>query len=80
MSYNANHYDARANEDIVDIPTAIGVVPRRLASNLSIMDYKHVKGVEVSTAYNPQMMLYTLGALEIFDGIYDINSVRMTIY
>ena len=29
---------------------------------------------------NPQMMLYALGALEIFDGIYDIDSVRMTIY
>ena len=26
------------------------------------------------------MMLYALGALEIFDGIYDIDSVRMTIY
>lgn len=26
------------------------------------------------------MMLYALGALEIFDGIYDIDTVRMTIY
>ena len=38
------------------------------------------KGVEVSAVDNPQMMLYALGALEIFDGIYDIDSVRMTIY
>ena len=29
---------------------------------------------------NPQMMLYALGALEIFDGIYDIDTVRMTIF
>lgn len=28
----------------------------------------------------PAMMLYALGALEIFDGIYDIDTVRMTIY
>ena len=36
MSYNANHYDARADEDIVDVLTAISVVSRRLASNLNI--------------------------------------------
>ena len=47
---------------------------------LNIVDYKHGKGVEVSAEKNPQMMLYALGALEIFDGIYDIESVRMTIY
>ena len=47
---------------------------------LNIVDYKHGKGIEVSAEKNPQMMLYALGALEIFDGIYDIETVRMTIY
>ncbi len=47
---------------------------------MNIVDYKHGKGVEVSAVENPQMMLYALGALEIFDGIYDITEVRMTIY
>lgn len=47
---------------------------------LNIVDYKHGKGVRVSAEKNPQMMLYALGALEIFDGIYDVESVRMTIY
>ena len=47
---------------------------------LYIVDYKHGKGVEVSAAENPQMMLYALGALELFDGIYDIDTVRMAIY
>ena len=47
---------------------------------LNICDYKHGKGVEVSAEENPQMMLYALGALEIFDGIYDIDTVRMTIF
>ena len=47
---------------------------------LNIVDYKHGKGVEVSADHNPQMMLYALGALEIFDALYDIDTVTMTIY
>lgn len=47
---------------------------------LNICDYKNGKGCLVLAERNPQMMLYALGALEIFDGIYDINSIRMTIY
>ena len=47
---------------------------------MNICDYKHGKGVEVSAVANPQMMLYALGALEIFDGIYDIDTVRMAIF
>ena len=47
---------------------------------MNVVDYKHGKGIEVSAVSNPQMMLYALGALEIFDGIYDITEVRMTIY
>lgn len=47
---------------------------------MNIVDYKHGKGVEVSAVGNPQMRLYALGALEIFDGIYDIDRVCMTIF
>jgi hypothetical protein len=47
---------------------------------LQIIDYKHGLGVLVSAEKNPQMMCYALGALELFDGIYDINSVQMTIF
>ena len=47
---------------------------------MNIVDYKYGKGVEISANHNSQMMLYALGALEIFDGIYDIDIVRMTIY
>ena len=47
---------------------------------LQIIDYKHGLGVLVSAEENPQMQCYALGALELFDGIYDINSVRITIY
>ncbi len=47
---------------------------------LQIIDYKHGLGVLVSAEENTQMQCYALGALVLFDGIYDINSVRMTIY
>lgn len=47
---------------------------------LHIVDYKHGQGVLVEAEDNTQMKLYALGALEIFDGIYDIDTVSMTIY
>lgn len=45
-----------------------------------IIDFKYGLGVLVSAEENPQMKLYSLGALELFDGIYDIEKVSMTIY
>lgn len=47
---------------------------------LAVIDLKYGKGVAVDAEWNPQMMLYGLGALELFDAIYDIDTVRMTIY
>ncbi|MBQ8383430.1 MAG: DUF2800 domain-containing protein [Clostridia bacterium] len=47
---------------------------------LNIVDYKHGKGVEVSAEGNTQLTLYSLGALEIFDGIYDIDRVCVHIF
>ena len=47
---------------------------------LSVIDYKHGLGVLVEADKNPQMMCYALGALDLFDGIYDIRKVSMTIF
>lgn len=47
---------------------------------LHIIDYKHGLGVLVEADHNPQMMCYALGALELFDCIYDIDTVAMTVY
>lgn len=47
---------------------------------LQICDYKHGLGVLVSAEKNPQMQCYAPGALELFDGIYDIDHVKMVIY
>lgn len=47
---------------------------------LTIVDYKHGQGVEVSAEDNPQMRCYALGALELYDGIYDIDRIQMVIF
>jgi hypothetical protein len=47
---------------------------------LHIVDYKHGQGILVDANDNSQMKLYALGALELFDGIYDIDWVSVTIY
>lgn len=49
-------------------------------SILDIIDLKYGKGVSVSAEQNKQMMLYSLGALREFDYLYDIHTVRMTIF
>lgn len=48
--------------------------------SLHIIDLKYGQGVLVHAEDNPQMKLYALGALDLFDGIYDISEVSMTIY
>lgn len=47
---------------------------------LHIIDFKYGLGVLVEAEGNPQMMCYALGALDIYDGIYDIKTVKMTIF
>lgn len=47
---------------------------------LNVVDFKYGVGVEVNAVGNTQMRIYALGALEIFDNLYDIEKVRMTIY
>lgn len=47
---------------------------------LVINDLKYGKGVPVSSENNRQMMLYSLGALEAYDILYDIREVRMNIF
>lgn len=47
---------------------------------LTVFDFKYGKGVAVSADHNSQMMLYALGALELFDALYDIAEIRMVIF
>ena len=50
-----------------------------------VIDFKYGLGVLVSAESeefggNPQLMCYCLGVLDMFDGIYDISTVKMAIY
>ena len=47
---------------------------------LTVIDFKYGVGILVDAENNPQMMCYALGALSIFDGIYDIKEITMTIF
>lgn len=47
---------------------------------LQIIDFKYGVGILVEADHNPQMMCYALGALDTYDGIYDIETVEMTIF
>lgn len=47
---------------------------------LHIIDFKYGMGVLVDAVDNPQMKLYALGALDIYDSLYDIEEVSMTIF
>ena len=40
-----------------------------------VIDFKYGTGVKVDALNNTQMMIYALGALEMFDGIFDISSL-----
>lgn len=46
---------------------------------LEVVDLKYGKGVPVSAVDNSQMKLYALGAINQFEMLYDIETVRMTI-
>ena len=64
------------------VPEGFGTADCIIVSDgtLHIVDYKHGLGVLVEAENNPQMKCYALGALDLFDVLYDINTISMTIY
>lgn len=48
--------------------------------SLHIIDFKYGKGVSVCAEHNTQMMLYALGALEMFSHLYEVDEVSMTVF
>ena len=49
------------------------------SGTLHVVDLKYGRGIIVSAEKNPQMMLYALGALSLFEMLYDIEKVSMAI-
>lgn len=46
---------------------------------LHIIDFKYGQGVPVNPEHNPQLMYYALGAYALFEGIEEIDTVRLSI-
>lgn len=63
------------------IPEGFGTADCCVISDgvLEVIDFKYGMGVPVYADWNSQLMLYGLGALQIFSGIYDIKEVLLTI-
>ncbi len=74
-----------AVEQIVDfskyVPEGFGTADCILISGdtLHVIDFKYGKGVMVDAEENPQMKLYSLGALEQFGIFYNIENIKMSI-
>lgn len=49
-------------------------------NHLYVIDLKYGQGVEVYAEKNPQMSCYALGALNLFDMLYDIENITMTVF
>lgn len=64
------------------VPDGYGTADCVIVSDdkLHIIDFKYGMGVLVDAYENPQMKCYALGALAIYDSLYDITEVSMTIF
>ena len=47
---------------------------------MTVVDFKYGLGVLVDAEGNSQMRMYALGALDLFESLYDIQTVRMIIF
>lgn len=64
------------------VPDGYGTADCVIVSDnkLHIIDFKYGIGVLVDACENPQMKCYALGALAIYDSLYDIEEVSMSIF
>lgn len=64
------------------VPDGYGTADCLIVSDdrLHIIDFKYGMGVLVDAYENPQMKCYALGALAIYDSLYDIREVSMSIF
>lgn len=64
------------------VPDGYGTADCIIVSDdtLQIIDFKYGIGVLVDAEQNTQLMCYSIGALNIFDSLYDINQVTMHIF
>lgn len=63
------------------VPEAFGTADAIIVSDdyIDVIDFKYGKGVKVDAYQNTQMMIYALGAYDLYSLTYNIKRVRMTI-
>ena len=63
------------------IPEGFGTVDCVIVSEdtLHVIDFKYGRGVDVSPVENSQLMIYALGAYDLYSSFYDFENVKLTI-
>ena len=63
------------------VPDAFGTGDCLIVADqiLHIIDFKYGQGVPVNPERNPQLMYYALGAYSLFEGIEEVDTVRLSI-
>lgn len=49
-------------------------------NEMKVFDFKYGQGVEVDAEWNPQLLCYALGGLELLGPLYEIQSIALHIY
>ena len=64
------------------VPACSGTCDTLILSDgiLHVIDLKYGRGVKVDAEDNDQLRIYALGALELFDFLYPIHTIRMSIF
>lgn len=64
------------------VPDGFGTADCLIVSDnmLHIIDFKYGQGILVDAHENPQMKCYALGALAIYESLYDIKEISMSIF
>ena len=64
------------------VPDGFGTADALLIADkeMFVIDFKYGTGIEVDADHNPQMMCYSLGSLQMFGNLYDIEAVNMVIF
>lgn len=64
------------------VPEGFGTVDCLIIGDgrMNIIDFKYGMGILVDARENPQMKLYALGALHVYDSLYDIQEVSLSIF
>lgn len=83
QEYTSSLFSVEQRVDISDyVPDCFGTADMVIVTDrvVHIIDLKLGKGVPVYAEDNPQLKIYGLGVLELAEMLFDIETVRLTIY